>query len=327
MAKRNELLNVIRKNWAGNRLVGGKFINIHRKPSAVKSISDWSTPFAKEHSIINYGKKWQPPTIELKSVDSLTRNSIVWLGHNSFLMNMGGVTLILDPVFGNIPFVWRKSRLPLDKNEFKGVDLLLVSHDHYDHMDRKSIKLLAKNNNHIQIVIGLGFEKLLRKWLPYPKINEMGWYQQLDFKGIKITFLPSQHWSKRGANDSAKRLWGAFLIEADGIKVYYSGDTGYADHFKEIKELFGKIDYALIGIGAYKPRWFLERNHLSPIEALKASQQMEARVTIPMHYGTFKLSEEPLFDPPIVFKAEALHRGIKIEVPAIGEILQLSSQE
>ncbi|MFI3321603.1 MAG: MBL fold metallo-hydrolase [Rikenellaceae bacterium] len=324
MAKKNELLGAVRKNWAGNRVVDGKFVNIDRKPSAFKSITKWSRPFRKERSVINYGKKWEPETIMLDNLDSLERNSLIWLGHNSFIINLAGVNIILDPIFGGVPFVIRKSRLPIDKNKIQPVDLLLLSHDHFDHADKSSVKTLIDNNNHIEVLAGLGIGKLVRSWSRFVKINEMGWYQQYEYKGVKITFLPCQHWGKRSIMDGAKRLWGAFMIEGDGIKIYYSGDSSYAKHFKEIKQLFGGVDYALVGIGAYKPRWFLERNHLSPNEALDAAEDMGAAVTIPMHYGTFKLSEEPLFDPPIVFKSEALRRGMKFEIPSLGGVVKLN---
>lgn len=326
MIKKNELLSAVRKNWAGNRLVGGKFVNIHRKSSAMKSVGKWNIPIYKERSVINYGKEWQPEVVPLESVGAMPENSLVWLGHNSFLMNLGGVIVILDPVFGHIPFVRRKSQLPLEAEKIDSVDYLLLSHDHYDHTDKKSVKLLAENNPHLQVVAGLGLKSLVQKWIPHLKVNEMGWYQQLDLKELKITFLPSQHWGKRYANDGAKRLWGAFMLEVGDLKIYYSGDTGFANHFSEVKELFGEVDYAIFGIGAYKPRWFMERNHISPIEALEGAQQMGAKTTIPMHYGTFKLSQEPLFDPPIVFRAEAIKRGMNVLIPSIGEIVELKKQ-
>ncbi|MEG1635529.1 MAG: MBL fold metallo-hydrolase [Rikenellaceae bacterium] len=326
MIKKNELLSVVRKNWAGNRLVDGKFVNINRKPSAMKAVGKWRIPIYKERSIINYGKEWQPEVVPLESVSALPENSLVWLGHNSFLMNLGGSIFIFDPVFGHIPFVRRKSQLPLEAEKFESVDYLLLSHDHYDHTDKKSVKLLSANNPHLQVVAGLGLKPLILKWVPYMKVSEMGWYQQIDLSGVKVTFLPSQHWGKRYANDGAKRLWGAFMIEVGDIKIYYSGDTGFANHFLEVKELFGEVDYAIFGIGAYKPRWFMERNHISPIEALEGAQQMGAKITIPMHYGTFKLSQEPLFDPPIVFRAEALKRDMNILIPNIGEIVKLKKQ-
>ena len=156
---------------------------------------------------------------------------------------------------------------------------------------------------------------------------EAGWYQQIEDGHLKITFLPAQHWSKRSVRDGGQRLWGAFMLQGDGISIYYSGDTGYSNHFAEIPELFSSPDYALVGIGAYKPRWFMRPNHISPHEALTASQEMHAGLTIPMHYGTFDLSDEPLHDPPQVFAAEARKRNIKVAIPTLGDIVKLKKQK
>lgn len=116
------------------------------------------------------------------------------------------------------------------------------------------------------------------------------------------------------------------MIEADGITIYNSGDTGYARHFSELPELFPHIDYCMIGIGAYKPRWFMKPNHISPYDALTASADMGACITVPMHYGTFDLSDEPLFDPPHVFATEAKKRNMPVLLPELGEIIKLNRQ-
>lgn len=117
------------------------------------------------------------------------------------------------------------------------------------------------------------------------------------------------------------------MLQGDGISLYYSGDTGYSNHFREIPELFGTPDYALLGIGAYKPRWFMRPNHISPQESLTAAEEMKAGLTVPMHYGTFDLSDEPLFDPPKVFAEEAKRRGIRIEIPFLGEVMKLNRRK
>ena len=132
---------------------------------------------------------------------------------------------------------------------------------------------------------------------------------------LNFSLVPAQHWSKRSVRDGGQRLWGAFMLQGNGVSLYYSGDTGYSTHFREIPDLFGAPDYALLGIGAYKPRWFMRPNHISPYESLTASEEMHAGITIPMHYGTFDLSDEPLHDPPKVFAAEAKKRKIRVEIP------------
>jgi len=230
---------------------------------------------------------------------------------------------MFDPVFGNIPFVRRKSKFPADPDIFKEIDYLLISHDHFDHMDKPSITRLYENNPRMKVFCGLGMRDLIRGWLPDIQVIEAGWYQRWEEGRLKITFLPAQHWSKRSLNDGGLRLWGAFMLQTDDLSVYYGGDTGYSSHFTEIEELFGAPDYALLGIGAYKPRWFMQANHISPYDSLTAASQMKARITIPMHYGTFDLSDEPLSDPPAVFAEEAGKRNIQVKIPALGEIVKL----
>ena len=241
-------------------------------------------------------------------------------------MQFGGKRLMFDPVFGNIPFVRRRSKLPVNPDIFRDIDYLLLSHDHFDHLDKRSIVRLYGNNPGMKAFCGLGVGELLKKWFPEMSVIESGWYQQIEDGGLKLTFLPAQHWSKRSVHDGGQRLWGAFMLQANGISVYYSGDTGYSKHFTEIPELFGAPDYALLGIGAYKPRWFMQPNHISPYDSLKASVEMNAKLTIPMHYGTFDLSDEPLSDPPRVFEEEARKHRIPVIIPNLGEVVKIEKQ-
>ena len=322
--RRNESLKVIKPYWRGNPVVKGRFVNRqHRVKHGVGNVMKWRfspNPQRKEKRQEN----WNPHLIPVYSLEHLSGDFLVWLGHNSFYMQLAGRRIMFDPVFGNIPFVKRKSKFPADPAVFQHIDYLLVSHDHFDHLDKPSVMRLFKGNPQMKVFCGFGVGKLIQGWCPGIEVVEAGWYQQLDDGQLKITFLPAQHWGKRSLNDGGQRLWGAFMLQGDGLSVYYGGDTGYSNHFVEIPELFGKPDYALLGIGAYKPRWFMQPNHISPYDTLTASEEMRARVTIPMHYGTFDLSDEPLSDPPSVFAAEANKRGIRVEIPVLGEVVKLS---
>lgn len=320
---RNNDLPFIKKDWIGNRVHRGKFVNRNlSKNHGLKGVARWRfspNPQMKEKFL----EKWNPEVENITSLDAFEGDHLIWLGHNSFYMSIDGKRLMFDPIFGNIPFMRRKSKLPADPSIFKDIDYLLLSHDHFDHLDKKSVRRVCEQSPNIVVLCGIGVDDLIRRWLPKTKVVGMAWYQQFKDGGMKFTFLPSQHWSKRSAKDGGKRLWGAFVVEAYSKTLYYSGDTGYSDHFKEIPNLFGKIDYALIGIGAYKPRWLMERNHISPDEALDAAQDMGAVMTIPMHYGTFDLSDEPLSDPPRVFRDEANRRKMNYYIPNIGERMRL----
>ncbi len=322
--RRNERLTTINPYWRGNPTVRGRFFNRqHRFRPGMGSVLKWRlslNPQRKEKKTI----KWDPTVHFLRSLDGIaTGNCLIWLGHNSFFLQLAGKRIMFDPVFGNIPFVKRQSTFPANPDIFTSIDYLLISHDHFDHLDKPSVGRLFRNNPNMTLFCGLGTSELIGKWFPKMKIIEAGWYQQFLDGQLKITFLPAQHWSKRSVRDGGQRLWGAFMLQGNGISVYYSGDTGYANHFQEIPELFGAPDYALLGIGAYKPRWFMRPNHISPYESLTAAAEMKAGITIPMHYGTFDLSDEPLHDPPTVFEAEARKRNIRVKIPALGEIVRI----
>ena len=145
----------------------------------------------------------------LRSLDAVVGDSLIWLGHNSFFLQLAGKRIMFDPVFGSIPFVKRQSEFPANPDIFTGIDYLLVSHDHFDHLDKQSIARLLKNNPQMKLFCGLGTGELIQGWFPEMKVIEAGWYQQMEDEGLKITFLPAQHWSKRSVRDGGQRLWGA----------------------------------------------------------------------------------------------------------------------
>lgn len=322
---RNEKLKTIKKDWIGNPNRKGKFQNLtlHKKAgiSGILKMKYQRNP--DRH--IKRAENWNPYHTKLTSLDHIKEDSLVWLGHSSFYMQLDGERILLDPVFGHIPFVRRKSVFPARVSAFKNINYILISHDHYDHLDKKSIKAILKHSHHnLKIICGLGLKSLLEKWIGNrAEIIEAGWYQQYTDKTLKITFLPCRHWGKRSIKDDSERLWGAFMVQSSKLNIYYSGDTGFGEHFSQIPELFGNPDYAIIGIGAYKPRWFMEPNHISPYEAVRAAKIMGAKIAIPMHYGTFDLSNEPLSDPPQVFEAEAKSKNQEVYIPHLGEIVNL----
>ncbi len=148
------------------------------------------------------------------------------------------------------------------------------------------------------ILTGLSITPLLRRWNIKNPVIEAGWYQQYDIETeVTITYLPAKHWNRRGLTDMNEMLWGSFMIEAVGNTIYFGADSGLGIHFEAIAHLFPCIDYALLGIGAYQPEWFMAAAHTSPSDALTAFQQLKARWFIPMHHGTFDLSDEPIFYP------------------------------
>ena len=237
------------------------------------------------------------PTNDL-TFRSHKNDCIIWLGHATFFIRLNGVNMLIDPVFYNIRFVKRYTPHALAPATFDDLQYLLISHDHRDHCQEKSVRRLVELNPRLEILTGLNMESLLKPWSLNRTIQTAGWYQQyITSKEIEVYYLPSRHWSKRGLGDDNKRLWGAFVIRSSGKTIYFSGDSGYGSHFLEVKNLFKKIDIAMIGIGAYKPEWFMHPNHMSPTDAVKAFHDLDARTFIPMHHGTFDISDEPIGEP------------------------------
>lgn len=235
------------------------------------------------------------------SLDEIADNTITWLGHASYMIHLGGLRILIDPVLTEPGFfLKRNSELPFLANDFIHVDYILVSHNHRDHCDKESIELLSKLNPEATWLCGLGLDTLLlNKWTGSAKVQAAGWYQQykLPHSGLVISYLPTRHWSRRGLSDTNKSLWGAFMLEYDGKKIYFGGDTGYSSHLEDVYNIFGEVDYYLAGIGAFAPRWFMAASHMHPEEVAQSCIDLHAKNLLPMHYGTFDLSDEPLLEP------------------------------
>lgn len=229
--------------------------------------------------------------------------TLVWLGHSSFFLRLNGVNILIDPNFSNTFIYRRHTNNPIEPNHFKDIDFILLSHDHADHCDKRSLQLLVKNNPGVSVLCGLCMDKLIRSFIKKEvKIITALWYQQLEaLSSLMIYFVPARHYSKRVFNKFNSTLWGGFVISytnAEGKQntIYYSGDTGYGNHFKNIQQLFHP-HIAFLPIAAYKPRWFMHPNHMWPEETLQAFKDCGAKKLVPMHYSTFNLSNENLNEP------------------------------
>lgn len=254
------------------------------------------------------------------------RDGIMWLGHASFYVRLNGAHILTDPVFGDPSFLRRFVPVASPLENIKQVDYVLLSHDHRDHMDEATLRAIHTKFPNAIFLAGLRSEELLFDWMPSSRVKTAGWFQSFDGIGtstLKISFLPVRHWSRRGLLDTNWRLWGGFVIETPEATIYFGGDSGYGRHYAEARELFPKIDYFLIGIGAYEPRWFMEPNHNNPSDAIKAFIDSGARYLIPMHYGTFDLSDEPPSQPLQLLRDEAEKAGVadRLRPLAINESL------
>lgn len=263
------------------------------------------------------------------SLDELPDNSLTWLGHASYLFQLNGIRILIDPIFSDPGmFLKRYSALPIEKSEFRNIDYILISHNHRDHCDKETIKLLAKQNPKAKWLCGLGLrDLLLKKWTGSGNIQEAGWYQQYKMEDVplKISFLPTRHWSRRGLWDTNASLWGAFIFEVNDKKIYFGGDSGYSSHLKKTFELFGPIEYYLAGIGAFSPRWFMAPSHMHPEEVSKSSNDLQAKNLLPMHFGTFDLSDEPLMEPARLIQKLKSENAFEANLimPAVGHPVKI----
>lgn len=224
---------------------------------------------------------------------------LIWLGHASFLMQLNGKVILIDPLIFDNAFLKRESPMPFPIELLPDLDYLLISHNHRDHMDSKSIKYLLERNKKVKVLTGLGIRSILDNWGNGQEIQEAGWFQQYNLQdsSLSITYVPSRHWSRRGLLDENKSLWGGFYIQNGAFSVYFMGDSGHGPHFEDISNTLGSPDYCLMGVGAFKPEWFMSQAHISPTDAINAFNMMQGKYFIPMHYGTFDLSDEPRMEP------------------------------
>jgi N-acyl-phosphatidylethanolamine-hydrolysing phospholipase D len=219
-------------------------------------------------------------------------DSVTYLGHATFWIRLGNHNILTDPVFYDIGFfINRQSSFPLPPKDLPIPDVVLISHSHYDHLNVESLQLLGSLPLYLT---PLGYKDWFKDLIPEARVVELDWFESFTYQETTYRLLPSQHWTKRTLGDTNRRLWGSWLIEGGGKKVFFTGDTGYFLGFKEFGEKFGPMDAALLPIGGYEPRWFMKPYHMNPQEAVQAFLDLKAKVLIPAHWGVFDLTDEPL---------------------------------
>jgi L-ascorbate metabolism protein UlaG (beta-lactamase superfamily) len=250
---------------------------------------------------------WKIPVVEADArwlAANRSEATVTWIGHSTFLIQIGGQNILTDPQFSDraSPLSWigpRRSLPPaLGPGTLPHIDLVLISHNHYDHLDLPSLRILAAQaGGPPQMLVPLG----LAGWLKregIPEALELDWWSERALPGVRVVLVPAQHWSTRNRIDFDETLWGGFVIEAEGRRVFFAGDTGYSRDFADIRRRLGPMDLAMIPIGAYAPRSFMQANHVDPSEAVQIALDLEARHAVGMHWGTFRLTDEPLDEPP-----------------------------
>ncbi|MEG9860882.1 MAG: MBL fold metallo-hydrolase [Parvularculales bacterium] len=250
---------------------------------------------------------------------------ITWLGHASFLLRLGGQTILTDPYLTSRagPSVMGPRRFAPSGIAIRAlpqIDILVISHNHYDHLDDRTLGRLP-NKAHTQVLTPLGLGNFFAQ-RGFSKITEMDWYHTGAFYGLSVTATPVVHWSRRIGYKRNTTLWAGFVFEAGGRRLFFGGDSGYGPVFSEIGERLGPFDMALLGIGAYEPRTIMRSSHATPEEAVQIGLDIGARTLVGMHWGTVTLTLEPPFEPPVRFRKAGLDRGYEPEdvwLMSIGE--------
>ncbi|UTR05737.1 MBL fold metallo-hydrolase [Alkalihalobacillus sp. LMS6] len=221
------------------------------------------------------------------NVDSLT-----WIGHATFLLRMNGVTVLADPVWANFMGTTKRGvPITIPVHSLPPVDFVVISHGHYDHLNFQTLKKLPGDP---VFLVPKGLKSLfLTKRFLSDRVIELEWWEQWSSQSLSFTFVPAQHWVKRGLFDTNTSKWGGWVIEAPSKRsVYFVGDSGYFDGFTQVGQEKPEIDYAIFPIGAYEPEWFMELDHMTPEQAVQGFRDVGAKHFVPMHYGTFRLADD-----------------------------------
>jgi L-ascorbate metabolism protein UlaG (beta-lactamase superfamily) len=265
------------------------------------------------------------PGVQTGGAEALSsgRACAVWIGHATWALRLGGRVIVTDPIWsqsisGVVP---RLSPPGVALDAMPAIDVVLVTHDHRDHMDLRTLARLPEQALYI-VPLGNG-PRLARA-----NIVELDWWQTHRVGELEVTLVPARHWSMRAPWNRNDTLWGGYVVRAPEGTAYHSGDTAWGDHFGEIGARIGAIDWAMLPIGGYSPRWFMEPQHVDPVEAARGFEALGARELFAMHWGTFRLTDEPIGEPPARLRAYWAERGWPAErlwIADVGEVRWLAS--
>ena len=257
-----------------------------------------------------------------------------WIGHSTSLLQIGGINVLTDPVFSEraFPVQWMGPRRVMEPavaiDALPPLDVVLLSHNHYDHLDRPAVKRLARAHPDATWIVPLRLGRYIRPW-GARDIIELDWWQEAASRGLGVTATPARHFSARRAGDRNRSLWCGFAVALDGMRLWFAGDTAYHPEFAEIGARCGPFDFVMIPIGAYEPRWFMERVHVNPEEAVRiygdvtaAHASASAPLMLGIHWGTFRLTDEPMDEPPRLTLQHWRERGLdedRLWIPRFGE--------
>lgn len=271
----------------------------------------------------------RPVKLDLQLFKDTKVDQITWFGHSAFLLKINGLTLLLDPMFGRSPSPFPlfgpkrySTQLPIGIKELPAIDAVILSHDHYDHLDYGSIiKLKSKVK---QFIVPLGVAGHLVRWGIDPAIiQEHDWWDEFTFRGLTLASTPARHFSGRGLGGRDSSLWCSWVILSEQTRLFFSGDSGYGPHFKEIGSKYGPFDLTLMECGQYNERW--AGIHMMPEETVQAHLEVRGKLMIPIHWGAFSLALHSWIDPVERAVSEAVKLNAAIATPRIGETVVIGT--
>lgn len=277
-------------------------------------------------------KEERPPEIDYQVLGSIIgdvdrvliespsdRPRATWIGHATVLVQYRGINYLTDPHLTQRPFAYdffvanRFTQPALNFEQMPKIDFIVISHNHFDHLDHRTVDMFA---NTVTWYVPLGLKYwFLGRGIESDNVIELDWWESHQFNPeVKITFTPSVHWSKRAPWDVNTSLWGSWAVDIAGFKSWHAGDTGYSDTiFREIGERVGPFRFAMIPIGGYAPRYFMSAAHVDPSQAIDIHRDIRAQQSMPVHWGSFQLTHEPVFEPPELLLQELEQRSIPVK--------------
>ena len=284
----------------------GIFYNnyIDHKMASFKEFWKWRKESTKPEPLSYHLVKNDPKFLK----ENRTQNTLTWIGHASFLIQIDGINILTDPHLTKraSPVVFfgpsRTTPPGLLIDDLPDIDIIVISHNHYDHLDYQTILKITRRQSKNQplVLVPLKLKKLLESF-GARNVKELGWWDSTNFKNLTIHSVPVQHWSNRSFNTN-KTLWCGWVFENKNFKSMFVGDTGYSKDFSTIQKKFGPMDISLIPIGAYAPRWFMKDHHCNVEEAIQIHKDLKSKKSIAMHWGTFQLTDEAMDEPPKLLK-------------------------
>lgn len=269
------------------------------------------------------------PSIKVDSAETADNQKprLIWFGHSAFLLQIDGKNILIDPMLGDVPAPHPmlggkryQKELPIEIEQLPQIDAIIISHDHYDHLDYGSIQKLKAKTKEFYVPLGVGAH--LKTWgIKKENIHEMNWWDETTLDSLTLAFTPSRHFSGRGLSDRSKTLWGSWVIKGKSQNIYFSGDGGYGPHFKEIGTKYGPFDFAMMECGQYNEKW--HDIHMMPEETAQATADINTKMMMPIHWGSFTLALHSWTDPVERVSKKLKELNQEFIIPKVGESIWL----